>query len=1107
MTAPVLLTTLYIAFIFGGAAIAYRYRDQLARSPWRIVSYTLALGVYCTSWTYFGAVGTAATDGMDYLPIYLGPVLLMLFGAPFLHRMNMEVHRDGATSISDFIGSRFQNSRTVAALVTAIMLVGTVTYIALQLRSVTFSFSHVTERPESAAPLIVSSALLALFAILFGARRYQVSQRNEVIMLAVAVESVIKLGVLLVVAGLAIWLLKSNAIDFSIAASPFVQTGFSAGHLDADFLVTVMLSALTIICLPRYFHISVMEARDPGDIVTARWGFLAYLAITVLAVLPIAYAGVTLLGKDAAPVLFVLSLPQATGHPLLAQFVFLGGLSAAMAMVVTEIIAISGMISNDLFAPYLLRRTDESTHLGRQLLWIRRAAIIALITAAALFAAATPSTTRLASVGMIAFAAIAQCAPTLICAVYRTENDALAAKASLATGITLWAITLLLPTIGASPDWFAGWHGANPTTIGILFSFGGNLLAYLLVSMRKVGQVRLVLQQGIAPISTMGALRELVTRFVGAEATAETLDLRRADEQAIDRASARAAERLIGTVVGASSARAIMASAVSGQGLGFAEIAQMLDASGQSLHFSQGLLAATLDNIDVGVSVVDRDLRLIAWNGQYLDLFQYPPGLVRVGVPIADLIRFNATRGDCGPGEVNDHVARRLEHMRSRKQHSFERHRTDGRVIKTVGGPMPDGGYVMSFTDITLEAQARAATENARRDLERAVEERTAELSEANAKLASAMLDKTRFLAAASHDLLQPLHAAMLFSSALRRRLGDPEKAMLAKLDRSIASANDLLRALLDISKLDAGGVTPQPTHFPVRDMLVDLAESLRPLAEEKGLRLRVGPASGWVRADASLLRSIIQNLLSNAIRYTDTGGIIVAVRTRPDQLHIEVRDSGIGIPDDKLDAIFREFERLGHGSESGIGLSLAIVERSAALIGAQVSVRSKVGVGSCFTLTLPRATDGTPDQPEETRPVLPAHRPLRLLAVDDDPTNRVALRAVLEEMGHRCVVASCETEAMTIDGPIDGALVDFQLGGDRDGIALIHALRQRHAGLSTALVTAERDDDTLGRARQNNIAVLSKPLAAPMLEQWLADIPAEDAAETSPGLAGAAQA
>ena len=1088
MSITILLAILYAALLFGGAAFVHRYRTRLSGSRWRIHAYGLALAVYCTSWTYFGAVGSAATGGWDYLPIYLGPALLMALGGGFLRRLHVEVHRDGATSISDFIGSRFGKSRVMAALVTIILLFGTIPYVALQLRSVAFSFALVSRTPESTMPLIGASAALALFALLFGARRYQVAGQNEAILFAVAGESVLKLAALLPVAGLAGWLLWTMPTAQIAEGVAAFRSAFAPARLGGDFLVTTLLSMLTILCLPRHFFVSVMEARGPDDIMRARWGFIAYLLVTVLAVPPIAAAGLALLGEGAAPDLFVLSLPQHFGFDALALLVFFGGLSAAMAMVVTEIVAISSMISNDLFAPILLRRSDAGSHMGERLLWVRRIAIIGLIAAATVYAMATPLTTGLASVGLIAFVAIAQCAPALICAVYRPHNDPVAGGAGLLTGFAIWMLALFLPSVDLLPDWIARWTDGNVVTLGTIASLGGNMLATLLVSVRVVGTAGLVRQRGIAPIGTMAALGDLVTRFVGVDAAAEAFGAEEPSDRPIDQGSARTAERLIGSVVGASSARAIMASAISGQGMGFAEVAQMLDASGQSLHFSQGLLAATLENIDVGVSVIDRDLRLIAWNSRYLDLFRYPPGLVRVGVPIADLIRFNAERGDCGPGEVDDHVARRLGHMRSRKPHSFERYRPDGRVIKTVGGAMPDGGYVMSFTDITIEAQARAATETARRDLEQAVAQRTAELSQVNAKLAAAMADKTRFLAAASHDLLQPLHAAMLFSAALRRRLEEPERAMLARLDRSIEGANDLLGALLDISRLDAGGVTPQPNRFAARAMLVDLTESLAPLAAEKGLSLRVGAGDGWVETDRSLLRSIVQNFLSNAIRYTERGGIIVAARRRGQGLRIEVRDSGIGIAPDKLDIIFREFERLGQGSENGIGLGLAIVERSAALIGAKVDVWSQQGRGSCFAINLP-CVPADPGEATHAGSLALAAPGLRLLVVDDDGANRAAMRAVLEALGNDCVVAASEREALAADGPFDGALVDFALGAERDGIDLIDALHARWPGLPVALVTAERGVSMLERTKKRNVAILAKPLSGPILEQWIVNM------------------
>lgn len=275
------------------------------------------------------------------------------------------------------------------------------------------------------------------------------------------------------------------------------------------------------------------------------------------------------------------------------------------------------------------------------------------------------------------------------------------------------------------------------------------------------------------------------------------------------------AERMIAGVVGAPSARSLVASALSGATFTASDVALMLDESSGSLQFSKDLLAALLEHIDPGVSVVDSDLNLVAWNSRYLDLFDYPPGMVRVGAPVAELIRHNALRGECGPGEVDDHVQRRLDHMLRGNRHSFERVRPDGRVIKTVGGPMPRGGYVMCFTDITAEAEARTALEKSRAELEIRVEQRTAELSQANVALAQATREKTRFLAAASHDLLQPLHAARLFAAALDREVSGSSRVLVDRIDQSIDAAEQLLRTLLDISKLDAGGFVPTITTFP----------------------------------------------------------------------------------------------------------------------------------------------------------------------------------------------------------------------------------------------------------------------------------------------------
>ena len=807
----------------------------------------------------------------------------------------------------------------------------------------------------------------------------------------------------------------------------------------------------------------------------------------------------------------------------LALLVFLGGFSAATAMVLVETIALATMISNDLIAPRLLSHPHLSRdkNLGDTLLFVRRGSIAFIMLAALGWAAGIRDNQALASIGLIAFAAMAQFAPVLIMAVMGGDRDSVAAKVSLSVGLVVWIYTLALPQImplrwlsaleGSiiNPNGLLGIDGLSPISHGTMWSLGANLLAFIIVTMRRV-QPRAFpallrdSKMGGGNVNSLAELEALVVRFVGAEAAAEAFGARdRAGP--VDRQSARLAERLIAGVVGLPSARALVGSALFGSNLTHEEVARLLDDTGQSLRFSKGILAATLEHIDPGVSVVDRDLNIVAWNSRYLELFEYPPGLVRVGAPVAELIRFNALKGECGPGEVDEHVERRLGHMKRGQPHSFERVRPDGRVLKTVGGPMPSGGYVMCFTDVTAEAQAVAGLQKARAELESRVDERTSELQDANVALAAADAEKTRFLAAASHDLLQPIHAARLFAAALARDVEGRPKMLVEKLDRSIESADALLRALLDISRLDAGGVTSRPEAVGLRAMLSEMLDTFGPLAREKGLTIRLGRGDATVETDPGLLRSIVQNFLSNAIRYTDKGGIVVGVRRRGSEARVDVIDTGAGIPPAKRQLIFREFERLSTAQEGGIGLGLAIVERTARLLGARISLRSHEGRGSRFSIALPVAAIAV--EPAIARltaigapleNIGPAN--MDLLIVDDDPANCEALAAYLTALGHHVRVASSAEDAMLNAGEFDVALVDYDLGakeeGGMNGLDVIAELRAFSPQARYALVTATRPADYAARAQAMGVVAMRKPVAPPDLLQFLRGVELGEAAE-----------
>ena len=1075
----------YVGLLCG---VALRTDRGRLRGPRRRIVYTFSLAVYCTSWTFYGAVGSAVTSGWAYLPIYLGPILVFLLAPGFLARLVKAAQEEGATSIADFIGARHGKSRGVAALVTLLALFGTVPYLALQLRSVGTSYADLTGSAGAAWPMVVTALVLVCFTMVFGTREYESAGRSDGVLVAVSIESLVKLAAFVAIGMFALAAIAGAAPDARTGATAALVARFTPAMLDANFVVLTVLAAAAIVCLPRQFFVGVIGATAPSDPVAARWPLIAYLAVTALLVMPIALAG--LVDPEVAdPDLLVIAMPTTHGASWLGPLVFLGGFSAATGMAVVETIALATMVSNDLVAPVLLRfpRFANGANIGGVLLGVRRAVMLLLMAVALGYALVTPPERGLASIGLVAFAAMAQFAPALVLAVRARGHDPVAAKAGLAAGLAMWAATLFVPTmIGRPIVPHPGIAGLDFVSEGAVASLLVNLLVHGAVLARRIRAVRLVLRRDnrIAGVRDRADLIRLAGRFVGTERAAETLG----EGARIDRQAARRAERLIAGVVGVPSARVLVASALSGEAMSVDDVTRMLDESGHSLQFSKDLLAATLENIDPGVSVVDAELNLVAWNGRYLELFGFPPGLIRVGAPIADAIAFNALAGECGPGEVADHVERRLAHMRRGTPHSFVRVRPDGRVLKTVGGPMPGGGYVMCFTDTTTEAAALAAAERARDQLETRVAKRTAALSAANAALAAATRDKTRFLAAASHDLLQPLHAARLFAAALAREGPAP---LVARIDQSIAAAEQLLRALLDISKLDAGGIVARPSVFALRPLIDELAGGFADQVAAKRLRLRVAGGDATVETDRVMLRQILQNLIGNAVRYTVAGGIVVGVRRRGGSVAIEVIDTGPGIPADRHRTIFREFERLDTGEDSGVGLGLAIVERTVRLLGLSLRLDSVVGRGSRFALSLP-AVAAVPVLPDRhggdrlDRPKLSGC--LTLLVVDDDRRVREATAVLLRAAGHTVRLAADRAGALAQADGIDGALVDYDLGAD-DGLALVGDLRARTPGIAAALITADGAAWLAERAAVLGIAVLLKPLNPLVLDGWLATV------------------
>ena len=1091
-----LLSFSLIALLFAVASLVEARagdRAQAASPRFRHLAYTLGLGVYCSSWTFYGAVGSIVREGWNYLPIYLAPCVLLIAAPGFLNRLADAVDEEKAATISDFIAARFGHDTGMARLVTLTALSAIVPYVALQLRSIGIAIALLSDRAVAGSVMVAAALVLGLFAILFGARRYELAGRTEGMLFSIALESVIKLVALVVVAGVALAVIAHAPPAQLGHGLAVLQAQFRPSGLSIDFAVIALISALAVVVLPRQFFMGLAQARGPHDLRDARWGAAGYIAAMAVLIVPIALAGLVALPGDGTPDLFVLRLPEATGYHWAMIVALLGGISSAAAMVIVDTTALAIMVSNDLIFPAVLRGSvdDEGVgQLGRRMMGVRRLAIVAVIGASLAWALLLPQGNSLASIGLIAFAGMAQFSPHFLLGVYGKGRDPVAGRWSLGAGFALWLWTLALPPI-LPPSWRVGLQGtpfdplhllgvghASALVHGVLWSLMVNGAVLLTMTAGRSGaRVRPNLLRGARHVRNQGELGQLTARFVG-EQLAETAFPPVLHHSAVDRTAARRAQDLIATVVGPSSARALVASALAGGQMGLDDVTRLLDEGGQSLRFSRSLLAASFENLPSGISVVDGAFNLVAWNSLYVDLFGYPPGLVRAGVPVADLIRFNIVRsGFAGP--IEPEIDRRLDRLRARQPYTSERIRQDGRVIKSVGGPMPGGGYLTSFTDVTAEIETRDELQHTLEQLETRVADRTHALSEANQRLAESTRDKTRFLAAASHDLLQPLHAARLFLSALDRQAADAQRPLVARVERAIVAAEALLRALLDISRLDAGGIQPQPEVIALAPFLRDIAEGVRPLADEKGLRLIVGPLFGVVQTDSGLLRSVVQNLLSNGVRYTEHGGVLIGVRRQQDRLRIDVVDSGVGIPADQRTAIFAEFTRLGAVEAEGLGLGLAMVERIARLLDLGIAVQSEPGRGSRFSVTITASTAQVAPIPAPLART-PAHRPIRaltVLVVDNDPTIIEASEALFSGLGHRVLGARTIAEAMALAGQADAALIDYDLDHGETGLMLIDRLQREAPHLALAMISAAQDRKLWMAMQRRKVPFYAKPV------------------------------
>jgi Na+/proline symporter/signal transduction histidine kinase len=904
-------TIIFTSFAYLGLlfAIAY-YADQRADAGRSIIAspyvYSLSLAVYATAWTFYGSVGRAASDGVGFLPIYIGPTLMIALWWVVMRKILRISKQNRITSLADFIASRYGKSALLGGLVTIIAIIGILPYISLQLKAVSNSFTILVQYPEIIMPTRVAEApvredtalwvamILAAFTIAFGTRHLDVAEHHQGMVAAIAFESLVKLLAFVAVGVFVTFGIYNGFGDlFSRAAAvPKLRAmmtpleGVAGGY--ASWVWLTILSMMAIMFLPRQFQVAVIENVDEKHLSKAIWLFPAYMLAINVFVLPIAFGGLLHFPDGTVDAdTFVLTLPMVEKHELLALLVFIGGLSAATGMVIVETIALSTMACNDLVMPLLLRlpglRLNERRDLTGLLLGIRRGAIVLILLLGYLYFKLAGEAYALVSIGLISFAAVAQFAPAILGGIFWKGGTRLGALWGLTAGFLVWSYTLLLPALARSgwlpiaflehgpfgiellrPLQLFGLSGLDQITHAMIWSMIANIGAYVAVSL-SVAQSADEHRQASVFVDVFKQTGEAGgARFW--RGTASVPDL----------------YNLLARFFGAASADSAFAEYANGKGLRWPDDALLADA--ELVNYVEVQLAGAI-------------------------------GAASARVMVASVVKEEAL------------------------------------TIDEVREILDEASQVVVYSH-RLEQKSR--------ELEAA----TAELREANERLKELDRLKDDFVSTVTHELRTPLTSIRAFTEIL---VDDPDvepaqrKKFLGIITKEAERLTRLINQVLDLAKIESGKADWVESGVDMKEVIADTLAAMDQLFKEKHIevQVRLPEKVSAVTADLDRMIQVMLNLLSNAAKFCDgtSGRVEVSLAERDNGLRIDVRDNGRGISPEDHEAIFSKFHQVGdtltdkpHGSGLGLHISRQIVEH----FGGRMWVESTLGHGAQFSFTLP---------------------------------------------------------------------------------------------------------------------------------------------------------
>lgn len=912
---PTLVVTVSGVYLFALFGIAY-YGDWRASRGRSIIGnawvYVLSVAVYCTAWSYFGSIGRAATGGVWFLPIYLGPTLAMVLAWSLLRKMVRIAKTYRITSIADFISSRYGKSPLLAGGVTLITVVGIVPYIALQLDAIAAGYAVLTATgPSTGQPWWHNSSFyttiaLAGFTMVFGTRKLDSTERHEGVVAAVALGSVVKLVAFLAVGLFVTFGLFDGVPDITskALAEPavarlldFVQ---DRPHAHVQWFSLTLLAMMSLLLLPRQFQIMVVENVDERHLKRAAWAFPLYLLLINLFVLPIALGGLLEFGAGPSnPESFVLTLPLAHGHEWLALLAFIGGVSAATGMVIVESIAVSTMVCNDLVMPLLLRgrvgwqKVGHQTGLGVSVLWIRRFAIALVLMLGYAYYRLAGDAYALVSYGLTSFVAVAQFGPSLLGGMYWKGGTRHGAMTGLLLGFVVWTYTLLMPSLARSGWMAAGWvetgpwgmeflkpealmglQGLDNVTNALFWSLLLNMGAYVLVSLWRAPSARET-SQALLFVDVFE--RTTAARPVFWQGEAKLVDLQ----------------------------------ALSSSILGEERTLETLNTYAQQ----QGL---------PGWSSLQADARLVQFVETQL--------AGAVGAASARALVASVVQED--PLDTDD-VMRILEEATRLRVHSQE-----------------------------LEDKSRS--------LERA----GAELKAANEQLKDLDRLKDDFMSSVTHELRTPLTSIRALSELMQADPDMPLDQRAQCLGIVVGETERLTRLVnqvLDMAKIESGQAEWHNSAIDMLQLLQQAISATQPLLLAKGavMEFEAPLEPVVVQADADRLMQVLLNLLSNAAKFVppQSGRIRVRLTTRAAGVQVEVVDNGPGVPKEQQALVFEKFRQGGDALHrpQGTGLGLPISRQIMTHLGGHMWLNSPPGGGACFGFFLPWVAPSNPEPTGET--------------------------------------------------------------------------------------------------------------------------------------------